>query len=190
MWFSEISPAGREFLWARGADGAAKDYDMIIDSSHQYYFRVFTDSDVQYNVYWQNTGFGYNTWYQVAATWDSTGTFKLYHDGALVKSGSGNSYPSSFYSSLQAIGGNSSWDQVFGGSISNVQVYNLSLDNTSIKTLYLEGIGGAPVDIQHLVGWWPLNGNANDYSGKNNQGTATNVAWNANWQSGYTAPTT
>ncbi|MDE1851998.1 MAG: LamG domain-containing protein [Candidatus Micrarchaeota archaeon] len=76
----------------------------------------------------------------------------------------------------------------WAGYISNVQLYNTSLDSASIKALYLEGIGGTPINVQNLVGWWPLNGNANDYSGNNNQGTATNTVWNANWQSGYTAP--
>ncbi|MDE1824642.1 MAG: hypothetical protein KGH74_05100, partial [Candidatus Micrarchaeota archaeon] len=76
----------------------------------------------------------------------------------------------------------------FNGSIADAQIYNASLDNTTITMLYHEGIGGAPVGLQNLVGWWPLNGNANDYSGGNNQGTPTNVIWNANWQSGYTAP--
>ena len=32
-----------------------------------------------------------------------------------------------------------------------------------------------PVDEQNLVMWWPLNGNANDYSGLGNNGTAYNV---------------
>ncbi|MDE1822854.1 MAG: LamG domain-containing protein [Candidatus Micrarchaeota archaeon] len=72
--------------------------------------------------------------------------------------------------------------------IADVQLYNTSLDAATIKTLYHEGIGGAPADVTHLVGWWPLNGNANDYSGNNNQGAPINVIWNANWQSGYTAP--
>ncbi|MDE1851085.1 MAG: LamG domain-containing protein [Candidatus Micrarchaeota archaeon] len=78
----------------------------------------------------------------------------------------------------------------YNGSIADVQIYNTSLDNRTVNSLYKEGIGGAPIDIRHIVGWWPLNGNANDYSGNNNQGTATNVIWNANWQSRYTAPTT
>ncbi|MDE1851785.1 MAG: LamG domain-containing protein [Candidatus Micrarchaeota archaeon] len=76
----------------------------------------------------------------------------------------------------------------YNGSISNVQVYNTSLDSAAVKALYQEGIGGVPIDVKHLVGWWPLNGNVNDYSGNNNQGTPTNVNWNANWQSGYAAP--
>ncbi|MDE1851695.1 MAG: hypothetical protein KGH69_03345 [Candidatus Micrarchaeota archaeon] len=83
----------------------------------------------------------------------------------------------------------SSSDSSYSGAIADVQIYNTSLDNTTIKALYQEGIGGAPIDLKHLVGWWPLNGNANDYSGNNNQGTTTSVIWNANWQSGYTSPT-
>jgi len=32
-------------------------------------------------------------------------------------------------------------------------------------------LGGAPVRLQNLVAWWPLNGDAKDYSGNNNNGT-------------------
>ena len=46
----------------------------------------------------------------------------------------------------------------------------------------------APVDLQNLVGWWPLNGNANDYSGNQNNGGATNVIYTTSWTNGYTAP--
>jgi hypothetical protein len=56
----------------------------------------------------------------------------------------------------------------FNGMISNAQIYNTSLDASSISTLYQEGMGGAPVNPQYLVGWWPLNGDANDYGGNNN----------------------
>ncbi len=76
----------------------------------------------------------------------------------------------------------------FNGSISNVQIYNTSLSANEITALYNEGIGGAPVDIQNLVGWWPLNGNAKDYSGNNNNGVPTNVIYTSNWGNGYSTP--
>ncbi|MGC8888874.1 MAG: hypothetical protein ACP5K3_02820, partial [Candidatus Micrarchaeia archaeon] len=63
-----------------------------------------------------------------------------------------------------------------------------SLSANEIQTLYLEGIGGAPIDLQHLVGWWPLNGDANDYSGNGNNGVPTNVIFVSNWWQGYTPP--
>ena len=76
----------------------------------------------------------------------------------------------------------------FNGLISNVQVYNASLSANDIKSLYYEGIGGAPQNTQNLVGWWPLNGNANDYSGNNNNGAAANVVYTGSWAGGYSAP--
>jgi len=81
-----------------------------------------------------------------------------------------------------------SWDRYFNGSIANVQIYNTSLSANDIQALYLEGIGGAPIDLQHLVAWWPLNGNANDYSGNGNNGQASNVNFVSNWYGGYTPP--
>ena len=76
----------------------------------------------------------------------------------------------------------------FDGAIANVQIYNTSFSSNDIKVLYLEGIGGAPIKIQNLVGWWPLNGNANDYSGNGNNGVPTSVTYTSNWYSGYSTP--
>jgi len=87
--------------------------------------------------------------------------------------------------------GNSFWwgtGKEVGGYLANVQLYNTSLSANDIQALYLEGIGGAPIDLQNLVGWWPLNGNANDYSGNGNNGQINNVNFGSNWYSGYTPP--
>jgi hypothetical protein len=78
--------------------------------------------------------------------------------------------------------------QYFHGYISNIQVYNTTLSTNDVQALYQEGIGGAPIKIQNLMGWWPLNGNANDYSGNNNDGTPTSVTYTSNWYSSYTPP--
>jgi len=75
------------------------------------------------------------------------------------------------------------------GEMANVQFYNTSLSTNEIQALYLEGIGGAPIDLQHLIGWWPLNGNANDYSGNGNNGQISGtINFVSNWYSGYTPP--
>ena len=77
----------------------------------------------------------------------------------------------------------------WNGSIANVQVYNTALSANDIQALYQGGIGGAPIDLQSLVGWWPLNGNANDYSGNGNNGVPTGgVSYTSNWYFGYSAP--
>jgi hypothetical protein len=71
----------------------------------------------------------------------------------------------------------------------NLQLYNASLSANQIQALYQEGIGGAPIDLQHLVGWWPLNGDANDYSGNGNNGQMYGrITFVSNWWQGYTPP--
>lgn len=85
----------------------------------------------------------------------------------------GTIYPSQFF---------------FNGSISNLQIYNTSLSDSEIQSLYMEGIGGAPVNLENLVLWMPLNGNSNDYSGNMNNGASTNVNYITNWESGYSPP--
>ncbi len=73
-------------------------------------------------------------------------------------------------------------------SISNVQLYNNSLSSADIGQLYTEGIGGAPIALSSLVGWWPLNGNADDYSGNGQNGVAYNVTFTGAYLSGYSIP--
>ena len=64
-------------------------------------------------------------------------------------------------------------DATFNGSVANLQIYNSILNGNQISSLYLSGMGGPPVNST-LAGWWPLNGNPNDYSGYGDQGIPTN----------------
>ena len=76
----------------------------------------------------------------------------------------------------------------FPGLISNVQVYNTSLSSAEVNALYAEGIGGAPIDLQNVVGWWPLNGDTTDYSGDYNNGVPAGISYTSTWISSYTIP--
>jgi hypothetical protein len=67
--------------------------------------------------------------------------------------------------------------EYFNGSISNVQIYNTSLNANSVKALYIQGIGTPPVNLQRLVGWWPLNGDTNDYSGNGNNAVSSGIGF-------------
>lgn len=81
-------------------------------------------------------------------------------------------------------------ESTINGSISNVQLYNSSLSQPEIQALYIEGIGGAPIDLNYLAGWWPLNGNANDYSGNSDNAITSNYIYISQWFNlhPYTAP--
>ncbi|MGC9157338.1 MAG: hypothetical protein ACP5GD_04110, partial [Candidatus Micrarchaeia archaeon] len=66
----------------------------------------------------------------------------------------------------------------FSGEMANYQFYASSLPKQSIYRIYQEGIEGIPVSISNsLVLWYPLDGNANDYSGNGNNGIQQNVVY-------------
>jgi hypothetical protein len=117
-----------------------------------------------------------NQWYFITVTSTPT-SLNIYLNGALIESDTGVTIPlppagAAYFGSY--IGGGSNH---LSGDMSNIQLYNATLDQTQIQTLYLEGLGGAPVDPNHIVGWWPLNGDMNDYSGRNNNGASTAITY-------------
>ena len=135
-----------------------------------------------------NSTFKMNAWNYVALVTTPDGSdrnFSLYLNGVhyLLTNNPIPKIPES-----NALIGYSIEGYPFSGKIANVQIYNASLSQSEIQALYQEGIGGAPINVNNLVGWWPLNGNANDYSGYGNDGTAANVTYTSAWTSSYSAP--
>ncbi len=125
-------------------------------------------------------------WAQYVGTYNgSSESGAVYINGVLMGTNlpAGDLRPGAVFLGQEALGSYN-----FNGLMANVQLYNTSLSLNDIKTLYREGIGGAPFDIRNLTGWWPLNGNANDYSGNLNNGVATNVIYTGSWTSGYSQP--
>ncbi len=134
-------------------------------------------------------GATYNNWFFIAMTLSSTtGAVKIYLNNRPSQNATLPTETASSTSNM-AIGYQLPANlRSFNGSITNVQLYNTSLSQSEIQALYKEGIGGAPINVNNLVGWWPLNGNANDYSGNDNNGVPTNVTYTSAWTSGYSAP--
>ncbi len=148
-----------------------------------------TNSTVQDMKFKVNT----NTWYNVVVTYrHSAGSYVAngYVDGAAVANNivrSAVTLPMPYPLDIGMARGQGS--MVFNGSISNIQLYNTSLSNSSVHSLYLEGIGGSPIDVPRLVAWWPLNGNTNDYSGNGYNGNSANdISYINSWTSGYSQP--
>ena len=125
-------------------------------------------------------------WYFIAWTYNpaQSNNQSAFINGTLVGTNTGTNIVLNGNIQLGASGGAGG----INGYISNVQIYNTSLSSSEIRALYQEGIGGAPIRLQNLVAWWPLNGNANDYSGNGNNGQINNVNFVSNWQNSYTAP--
>jgi hypothetical protein len=138
-----------------------------------------------------HNGYPKNTWFFIAGTFDGT-TINVYLNGT-----PGN--PSPFSGTEASTSGTGYVGDLPGcsyyldGGMANVQLYNASLSQAEITALYDEGIGGAPIRVQNLVGWWPLNGNLNDYSGNDNNGQmegqfSFNGSYQGSYQGAYTPP--
>ncbi len=135
-----------------------------------------------------NVNVNAHTWNNVVYIMNrNTGALTEYMNGAFAANAVVTSSGSPPITQNFDIGQNGCY-YAMNGLISNVQIYNTSLSANDVQALYQEGIGGAPQNTQNLVGWWPLNGNANDYSGNNNNGAATNVIYTGSWESGYSQP--
>ena len=63
------------------------------------------------------------------------------------------------------------------GKLADVQFYDSYLSQNQVEEAYGLGYAGIPPTTNGLLAWYPLDGNANDYSGNNNNGVATNVNW-------------
>jgi hypothetical protein len=112
------------------------------------------------------------TWSFMALVLYSNGTAILYRNaqpGPAATWGGSLTGITNFY----IFGYEPSCADLFRGRISNVQLYSTALTPQEVQYLYQQGIGGAPIRIGSLVGWWPLNGDAKDYSGNNLHGTIT-----------------
>ena len=125
-----------------------------------------------------------NTWDFVGFVLNSghTSVTVYFNSGSYTYSGSGATWDIPGFATPQpsvltiGSGATDSTPQIPGVSEADLQIYNTSLSPAEVQALYLEGIGGAPIRPQNLVGWWPLNGNANDYSGNGNNGQPTGVS--------------
>ena len=133
--------------------------------------------------------FRQNTWYQFAFASTSGNYLTIYVNGAVANPSASEGGPevdnpaSAIYIGISSPGVDPFW-----GDMADIQFYNTTLSANEISSLYDEGIGGSPVLINNLVGWWPLNGNADDYSGNLNNGVSSNIVFTSSWTSGYSAP--
>jgi hypothetical protein len=79
-------------------------------------------------------------------------------------------YPSVF-------GYNPTGAQYLAGSGADLQVYSTALAPSQVMQLYQAGQFGVPTNTMNLAGWWPLDGNANDYSKYYDFGIPSGVAY-------------
>ncbi len=172
---------GIQYWWTNGVgDGA------IGAQSYPNNYPDYTATDLEFFIHnASNTGYGcgigglnLNTWYFVAEVVNGTNA-KLYLDGQTGQNCT-FTYSNPGTESNLTIGAYGLGDGpggVMDGDEADVQFYDAVLSGNEIQTLYQEGIADTPVNSSGLIGWWPLNGNANDYSGNGNNGAPYNISY-------------
>ena len=194
LWFKTTEPISGNWIQLLNTAGFNKSCSngayCLRAGNSGIYFSVGTTGSLNRSVFIQNPELSgaqkinVGNWNNIVGVYDGSSTY-IYWDGVL--------YILTPATGMLVQGANSiiiadPYAIAYQGSISNIQIYNTSLSGSEIKTLYSEGIGAPPMPTQNLVGWWPLNGDANDYSGNNNNGALHNVAMNSSWTSGYITP--
>jgi hypothetical protein len=161
----QVSGGGSHHLYPEG-DGFG-----ITTYPDSWIMWVYNGSGRQYIYVYYGNNKVLNQWNHVVLTYDMpSGSMKAYWNGVLV--GTRNLPAGSaivWGGGPLDIGGPGSYHTY--GIIANVQIYNTALSQQEIQYLYQEGLGGGPIRLASLVAWWPLNGDAKDYSGNNNHGT-------------------
>ena len=155
-----------------------------------------TSNALEYGEYWPanwqfcvtpSGGINTDTWYNVAVVVRNYNNVTVYINGKesaqCVLSGVVGVTPqrTSIGIGDNPPGGN----ELANAIIANVQVYNTALAQSNVTNIYREGITGAPVATSSLIGWWPLDGNANDYSTNGNNGTFQNAAYTTKLAGNY-----
>ncbi len=201
LWFSSLNPYTSSIsleLFCTRTEGEDT-LDIQLHGNDDAYSINGIHGDLGTGSAWLSTSVNYafnfaqNNWYNVVESFTSN-EWSIYLNGVNVASGAYSSNTPSLLGqgSYISLGledpGSCGPSGNSGISLANVQVYNTSLSQAEITALYDEGIGGAPIKPQNITGWWPLNGNAQDYSGDLNNGVANSVTYTSAWTSGYTAP--
>jgi len=157
--------AGTYYLYGNETGGtSARDIDMT----------VFASNGTRYDAMVTNYNFNLGQWYFVAGSFDaSSRNLSTFVNGVKVASTPNAALGTQTIRGL--IGTYEGGGYFVNGSIANVQIYSTALTPQQIQQLYSQGINSPPIPNAGLVGWWPLQGNANDYSSYGNNGTAYNV---------------
>jgi hypothetical protein len=174
------------------SDTGASEY--IYGSSAIGPFVVSGSHNIEVDFHWQDstaTYYNSNTitpgsWHSLIVTYDGS-NIRSWVDGI---ASTVTPVTETFGAGIPEAIGSAWWSGVdtFSGRIANVQIYNSSLSANEVNVLYVAGIGGTPVRLQNLVAWWPLNGDATDYSENGNNGNVLTVSYMKDWTNGYTAP--
>lgn len=188
LWFkaNATQPASFSSLVALGS-GSNLNYTLYIADSPGTYtnlpqlnFRYIGASNTEHDAaLGSNTLESPGKFYSVVLTYGS-GALKFYINGAMTAENS-SAEPLLIKSENLMLGrpnipvGVAS--KAFNGIIADVQIYNTTLNANQVQALYQGGMAAPPITLtSNVLGWWPLEGDTNDYS-RYHYGFAQNISF-------------
>jgi hypothetical protein len=156
--------------YAWSGSGATSDEGFGIFSRSDHWYLNFYGDDLECS-----DGPSTGKWYLFGASWNNaTKQQTIWVNGVAncTRTSNGDLVTNEPLYLLDSAG---TWDSgaYADGYVTNIQLYNTALSANQIMAIYQAGIGGVPPDLIKIEGWWPLNGNSNDYSGNNNDGSGS-----------------
>ncbi|MDE1865398.1 MAG: hypothetical protein KGH94_02030 [Candidatus Micrarchaeota archaeon] len=166
---------GSYYMIATKSDGSAgAQFELRITPTNSLQF--LSDIGGVYSAATSSSALSPSTWYYVCGVYNGADVY-TYVNGTASTPAAASGLINIQSNPLSIAERTGSGSYLYSGLISNVQLYNAPLSATQISGLYGEGIFGAPTQTANLVGWWPLNGNSDDYSGNANNAQAFNVTY-------------
>ena len=158
-----------------GTCGATTPTCIVVDKQGSYALGINGSGSICIQLQGTSLGSTWNCSAEVvqARAWSQIGFTRnasianISYDGGVLKNvyATGNVIAESGNTIIGATGNPGSITGTFNGSITNLEIYNKTLAPNEYYDLYLQGISGMALGNSNLVGWWPLDGNTNDYSG-------------------------
>ncbi len=120
------------------------------------------------------------SWYNVVVSVSNYNSISIYINGALAKQCLLSSAEPSLAKPAFSIGVNPvTFSTAYNGLITNVQFFKGTLNSSQAYQEYSDGFGYIPIEsgTVSLIGYWPLLGDSNDYSGHANVGYPYNISY-------------
>ena len=177
IWFNYNASTGTQF-WVPFDSNPEGVWRIGINSIGN---TIMFDPGIATNVY-TSANVVPGAWYNFIMSLQKSGSTVAYNaflNGTLIASNSLSPASITAVTSL-LFGSNVLGTYLFSGKVSNIQLYNVTFSQQQALQMYQNGLAGQPLittSNANLLGWWPLNGNPNDYTGFGDTGIPHNMRY-------------
>jgi len=166
-WYKSTSDTALQAIWGESVQTSTYDYwrlSLAGNLAGDYVRADIRHSETAASPV-TSQGYSKDTWQSAILLETSSSDHKVYINGGYEGSSTVSQAPvNTNKMSIGALAYNSSWANLFAGKIAHVALWDIALTSGDRGRL-AAGIVPSQIQPNHLVGYWPLLSNGNDYSG-------------------------